>query len=419
MNKILTHFKNNTKIYVWILRLLVGSIFILSGTTKLIDLWGFIYKIEQYFFTWGVIEPRSIVFIGALCISAFEFIMGALLLVGSFKRTSSWSLLALMCVMLPFSLYVAIANPVDDCGCFGDFMKLSNSSTFIKNIIITIFLIYLSFNNHKVKGVFNRYIQWIQIFIYISYALIIGLIGYNTQPLVDFRGYKTGTSIYPSSNDNYEISFIYERNGIQEHFNINNLPDSTWTFIERIENSKSNTNNNLVVTDEFGDDITSEIISDYGEQLLLLIPEIDRADISYTYLINEINQKINARGGNMIGLLSTNQHGIDYWKDISMADYDIYAIEDTDIKEIARGNIALVYLIDGKIQWKRTLSSIDASLFMNEQEEDAFNAHYINNHMQFFVITIVHVVALVLLLLIDYFRLIVKQFLFRKTRKRV
>ena len=92
---------------------------------------------------------------------------------------------------------------------------------------------------------------------------------------------------------------------------------------------------------------------------------------------------------------------------------------DTDIKEIARGNIALVYLIDGKIQWKRTLSSIDASLFMNEQEEDAFNAHYINNHMQFFVITIVHVVALVLLLLIDYFRLIVKQFLFRNTRKRV
>ena len=417
MSNILTHLRNNTKTYVWILRLLVGSIFILSGTAKLIDLWGFIYKIEQYLLTWGIIEPRSIVFIGALSISSFEFIMGALLLVGSLKRTSAWSLLALMGVMLPFSLYVAVSNPVDDCGCFGDFIKLSNSNTFFKNIIITLFLVYLSFNNHKIKGLYNRYIQWVQIFIYISYAITISLIGYNTQPLIDFREYKTGTSIYSSLDNNYEISFIYEKNGIKEHFDINNLPDSTWTFIERIENSKTNTNNSLVITDEFGDDITSEVISDYGEQLLLLIPEIDRVDISYTYLINEINQEINARGGNMIGLLSTNQHGVDYWKDISMADYDIFTIDDTIIKEIARGNIALVYLIDGKIQWKRTLSSIDAS--MMQKDEDIFKALYTNSHKQFLLITIIHIVALILLLLIDYFRLIVKHFLFRKPRKRV
>lgn len=417
MSSILTHLRNNTKTYIWILRLLVGSIFILSGTAKLIDLWGFIYKIEQYLLTWGIIEPRSIVFIGALSISSFEFIMGALLLVGSLKRTSAWSLLALMGVMLPFSLYVAVSNPVDDCGCFGDFIKLSNSNTFFKNIIITLFLVYLSFNNHKIKGLYNRYIQWVQIFIYISYAITISLIGYNTQPLIDFREYKTGTSIYSSLDNNYEISFIYEKNGIKEHFDINNLPDSTWTFIERIENSKTNTNNSLVITDEFGDDITSEVISDYGEQLLLLIPEIDRVDISYTYLINEINQEINARGGNMIGLLSTNQHGVDYWKDISMADYDIFTIDDTIIKEIARGNIALVYLIDGKIQWKRTLSSIDAS--MMQKDEDIFKALYTNSHKQFLLITIIHIVALILLLLIDYFRLIVKHFLFRKPRKRV
>lgn len=417
MSSILTHLRNNTKTYIWILRLLVGSIFILSGTAKLIDLWGFIYKIEQYLLTWGIIEPRSIVFIGALSISSFEFIMGALLLVGSLKRTSAWSLLALMGVMLPFSLYVAVSNPVDDCGCFGDFIKLSNSNTFFKNIIITLSLVYLSFNNHKIKGLYNRYIQWVQIFIYISYAITISLIGYNTQPLIDFREYKTGTSIYSSLDYNYEISFIYEKNGIKEHFDINNLPDSTWTFIERIENSKTNTNRSLVITDEFGDDITSEVISDYGEQLLLLIPEIDRVDISYTYLINEINQEINARGGNMIGLLSTNQHGVDYWKDISMADYDIFTIDDTIIKEIARGNIALVYLIDGKIQWKRTLSSIDAS--MMQKDEDIFKALYTNSHMQFLLITIIHIVALILLLLIDYFRLIVKHFLFRKPRKRV
>ncbi len=419
MNKISLHLNNHIKTYVWILRIIVGSIFVLSGTTKFIDLWGFIYKIEQYLTIWGIPEPRSIVFITALSISSFEFIMGAMLLVGSLKRTSSWSLLALMMVMLPLTLYIAVVEPVDDCGCFGDFIKLSNSSTFIKNIIITIFLVYLSFNNHKVNGLFNRYIQWIQIFIYISYAIIISLIGYNTQPLIDFRGYKIGTSLLPTKNDDQGIYFVYEKSGIREYFDINNLPDSTWIYIERVEKLDNNLDNRFVITDEYGEDITYDIISDYGEQLLLLIPEIDRADISYTYLINEINQKITARGGNMVGLFSTNQHGVEYWRDISMADYDIYIIEDTDVKEIARGNIALVYLIDGKIQWKRTLSSIDASLFMEEQEVDVFKILYENNHMQFLAITALHVIALVILLLIDYFRLIVKQFLFRKPRKRV
>lgn len=420
MNKVLLYLKNNqTKTYIWILRILVGSIFVLSGVTKFVDLWGFIYKIEQYLTIWGIPEPRSIVFMIALSISSFEFIMGALLLVGSLKRTSAWSLLALMVIMLPLSLYIAIVNPVDDCGCFGDFIKFSNNSTFIKNIVITIFLIYLSLNNHKIKGLYNKYIQWIQIFIYISYAIIISLIGYNTQPLIDFRGYKTGTNISSIKNNDTEISFVYERNGVREEFDINNLPDSTWSFIERIEASDNDFANRFTITDDFGDDITPDIISDYGEQLLLLIPEIDRADISYTYLINEINQIIVARGGNMIGLFSTNQHGVEYWKDISMSNYDIYTIEDTDVKEIARGNIALVYLIDGIIQWKRTLSSIDASLFMEEQEEDPFKTLYINNHTQFIIITGIHLIALIILFLIDYFRQIVKQFLFRKPRKRV
>ncbi len=417
MNKFIAFFQNYRTAVIWTLRILIGSVFIISGVAKLIDLWGFIYKIEQYLAIWGIPGLRSIVFMIAIGLASFEFIMGLMLTTGSLKRASAWSLLIMMCGMLPLSLYIAITNPVDDCGCFGDFWVISNTGTFLKNVLLTGALVYLVRNNSKAKGIFHRYIQWIQIAFCISYATTFSLIGYNEQPLIDFRDYKIGTPIIGEESGG-EMSFIYEKDGETKQFGIESLPDSTWTFVGRIETSTSKSSG-IIIADDEGEEITADIIADSGEQLILLIPEIDRADISYTYFIYEINQSINRRGGNMIGLLGTNEHGVNYWKDISMADYEIYPIEDTAIKEIARGNISLVYLNDGIIQWKRTLSSIDPSLFIDSDNDSAFQSLYIDGAKKFWSITGWHLAAMAILLAIDSFILIVRRYLFRKKGKRM
>ena len=124
---------------VWTLRIVVGGVFIMSGLVKDIDLWGFVYKIEEYLTAWGIRQPRSMVVMAALGISGAEFILGAMLATGSYKRTAVWGLLAMMAVMLPLTLYIYIFSPVSDCGCFGDFWKLSNGATFLKNIIILLY----------------------------------------------------------------------------------------------------------------------------------------------------------------------------------------------------------------------------------------------------------------------------------------
>lgn len=119
----------------------------------------------------------------------------------------------------------------------------------------------------------------------------------------------------------------------------------------------------ITVYDENGDDATADAISAEGEEILLLIPDLHGIDVSSTYLINEIDRHINSRGGTMAAIIAADSEGVDMWRDLSMASYPIYTSEDTSIKEIARGSIAVVYLSDGIIRWKRTLSSIDSEIF--------------------------------------------------------
>lgn len=353
---------------VWIFRILVGGTFIMSGLTKMIDLYGVVYKIEQYLDVWNMMQPRALVLGLAICLSGVEFILGFLLLLGCYKRSAVYLLTLIMAGMLVLSAYIAIADPVDDCGCFGDFLVISNTATFLKNIVLVGLLIYLCFKNSRVAGLFTTYSQWLVAFLAVLYLCVIGYFGYNVQPLVDFRPYPVGDSLISASNDDgSEMMFIYEKDGKRETFAVENLPDSTWRFVDRVESEKTADRRNFAIFDG-DDDVTDDVIFSEGKQLLLLIPELSNIDVSSTYLINEMDRYITTRDGSMIGIIGTGADGIDQWRDISMASYDIYSADDTSIKELVRGSVAMVYLKDGVIQWKRTLTSIDSDLFASPDD---------------------------------------------------
>lgn len=347
------------------LRIIIGAVFIYSGFVKAIDPWGFLFKISDYLAVWHTEIPRSIILVGAIALSAYEFLFGLLLLLGCFKRWAPIMLSASIAVMLPLTLYVWIANPVDDCGCFGDALRLSNAATFFKNVVIAIGLIYLVKNNSSLKkGVFHPSAQWIVCCISLLYITSIALLGYNVQPLIDYRPYPVGTNLYSTLTDTPDnepsLTFIYKKDGRTEEFGINNLPDSTWTFVERIEPASIQDESGFSIYDEDGEAIyPEEVISDEGEQLILVLPEPTRADISYTYAINEFESAITTQGGSMICLTASGKRGIDIWKDLSMAEYPCYTVDDTSLKALVRGTPSIVYLQNGIIGWKRTVSSFD------------------------------------------------------------
>lgn len=350
------------RIALWTLRLLIGGAFVVSGFAKLVDLWGFVFKLEEYLAVWGMTQPRTIVAVGALLLSGYEFVLGLLLAMGCYKRSASIGLTLLMLVMLPLTAWLWVANPISDCGCFGDLIVLSNGATFLKNIILTAGLITLVVCNFRLKeAMFNPAIQWI-VGAWISlYAIIIGLYGYHVQPMIDFRPFPVGTSLLPDSDgdsdDNYR--FVYERDGQRQEFDINNLPDSTWTFVDRTELPGRNAGGEHLAIFEGDSDVSDEVISSEGKEILLVIPEPIRADISYSYTINEISEYADSLGVSMIGLLSADEQGIERWRDVSMAEYPCYTVDDTQLKELARGTMAIVMLNDGVITSKTTISSIN------------------------------------------------------------
>lgn len=121
-----------------IARLVVGSVFVFSSVAKGLDPYGTVLKIGEYLQVMGLSWAEGIATPLAVGLVAVEMLIGSALIFGAAKRVVSRVAVAVCGVFTLFTLWVAIANPVADCGCFGDIVKLSNTQTFVKNVVLTL-----------------------------------------------------------------------------------------------------------------------------------------------------------------------------------------------------------------------------------------------------------------------------------------
>ncbi len=229
------------KIAIELSRWIVAITFIFSGFVKLIDPRGFEYKLQDYLISLGMPELFPVALPFAVTLSTLEFTLGVFLLLGIYRKYTTRILLAFMLVMTPLTLWVALKNPVKDCGCFGDAIVISNWATFLKNIVLSICAILLLLYSNRLHQFFKlqRIINIAAIYTLI-FGLFFGIYNVINDPVIDFRPYKTGSNIaekmytHSKNTDVYENTFIYEKNGEQREFTEQNYPwnDSTWTFVE-------------------------------------------------------------------------------------------------------------------------------------------------------------------------------------------
>ena len=411
--------KNNLyRTFILLLRFLIGGIFICSGFVKAIDIWGVEYKIEDYLtafnWTWGY--PFTGFF--AVVLPLFEFVTGALLFVGSFRRTTVFLLLACMAAMLPLSAYIWIADPVSDCGCFGDALILSNAATFWKNIFITAGLVCLLRHNHRLRSFYGPAVQWLTALIPTLYLLPVIAYGNYIQPMLDFRPFKIGTSIIEpdSRNDGTEFLFSYRKGNETKEFTVDNLPDTSWTFVDRKEikaaaqPANQTPYNPIAIFD--GGQPASDILPSQGETLLILIPDIGGINALTNFRLNDLNDLSNGKGIPMICLTSSSEKEIAAWRAVSMSSYPVYQMDDSQLKTIARGNPAIVYLKNGIIGYKSTFSS-----FLDSMETEIGN-HRLNltklsdenttGHDLLISLSLILIATMTLLFLINRTHLLIK-----------
>lgn len=382
---------NLTMALTWLCRLLVGGTFLFSGFVKAIDPWGTIYKLNDYLAALGIGLWDNLVLVGIIILCVFEFLTGAFLVTGSFRRAAPIMAALMMLFMTPLTLWIALKNPVADCGCFGDAYIISNWATFWKNIAITAATIWLLTHNKNARWLITPALQWLG---FVADAVFVGavaLLGYFYQPLIDYRPYKAGQPLIETTDGiehETEYSFVYEKDGVKKEFSIDDeLPDESdgWVFVERKEKNPIPTTDDAVAGGKGlsiwnGDDnITSEAVVRSGAQFILFIPDISDVSIASSYQINSLFTKSQSQGIGFMAVVAGSSEEIERWKDLSLARYPIYTAEDTSIKEVVRGNPAIVYLEDGSIKWKSTLRALQIDDFLDpETEQDPMKYAYDN-----------------------------------------
>ena len=228
-----------------IARTLLALTFLFSGFVKAVDPLGTVYKIQDYLhegfggvFQWAI--PAAGV--AAVCLIALEWLLGIAMLLNVRTQWTSWITLLFYCIMTPLTLYIAIANPVSDCGCFGDALVITHWQTFWKNIILLLLSICLVICRKAIPELFS---WWMEIIITLAaLGSVAGIMGYSYThlPQIDFRPYKVGNHIPTlmeipddAEVDQYEITLIYAKDGKEQTFTLENYPkgDPEWTFVDQ------------------------------------------------------------------------------------------------------------------------------------------------------------------------------------------
>ena len=285
--------KKSKTIIAAIVRILLGLVFVFSGTVKAIDPLGTTYKIEDYLKAFGGFFTDLMPLAGAAAVGliALEFVLGVCLLCNVRTQWTAWITLAFYAVMTPLTLYIAIANPVSDCGCFGDAFIISNWQTFYKNVVLITLSIILICLRRSVRPFWHIPAE-IAIAL-LALTCVSGLMLYTDMhlPLIDFRPYKVGNNILQmmelpddAEPDEYEITFVYAKNGEEHEFTLDNYPkgDSSWVFVSQnsrlIKKGYEPPIHDFEIMNADYEDITYDILESETPVTLVIMYDINKAD---------------------------------------------------------------------------------------------------------------------------------------------
>ncbi len=361
-------------------------VFILSGFLKGVDPLGFAYKLGDYFRAFGLdfMEPLALPLSFVMC--AAELFIGLLLLYNTLPRFGAWAVLLFMAFFTPLTLYIAIFNPVTDCGCFGDAFIISNWETFLKNVPLFGMAIILFYHRRKLDSGLSP----AQNFGAASFLLVVSFLpsvhGYTQLPLMDFRPYSIGSNIpYNMSTppgapvDVYKTLLYYQKDGVVQEFGEDNFPwqDTTWKFVESksilLEQGYVPPITSFVITDLDGMDVTEEIIHAQGYYLLAVSYRLDRSNPRVVARLNEIYFKAREQGIAFASVTASSYDAIEQFVGQTGAAYPFLQADEVTLKTIIRSNPGLVLLKGGTVIGLWHYNNLpDASHFEGNLEAEQF-----------------------------------------------
>ena len=349
------------KLFTRICWALLGIVFIFSGLIKLNDPVGMGLKLEEYFEVFAqdfgsfFLLFRSSARTIAIVLSSLEVVLGVGVLLRWHLRKVLWVLLGLLIFFAFLTFYSAAFNKVTDCGCFGDFIKLTPWASFIKDMILLGLWAVVFREQRFLRYSFARgQLGVVYITLASAIAIGIGVYALGHLPFFDFRPYKVGNDIgrlmQPSAPLRYK--YIMARNGQQQEFETYPT-DTTWKFKEMVP---LNPQDGPKITDfrVWNDegDYTQELLQ--GNKLVLIIQNLDKTDRDRFKQINLLLQSVDSSQSKITPLAITSNSPAEFdafRHDVNLA-VPFYYADATVLKTIIRSNPGFVLLQNGVVKGK-------------------------------------------------------------------
>ncbi len=344
-------------------RIFVGCLFIFSGFIKANDPIGFSYKLDEYFelFHMPFLIPLTVYMAMGICV--LEIALGVMLLLGEFMEFTAWLLLLLIVFFTFLTGYSAITGAVSDCGCFGDALKLTPFQSFMKDLVLLVFILVIFIYRKQINPVFN--LKWSKF--HVSMAVLIPTLFtvycYAYLPVIDFRAYKIGNNLreqmaFPlgGKRDSTVLTLVYKdkASGSEQGYSMKELPfsDSVWManheFIKQdnkviIEGDKPKITD-FNIWSEDSPDITAEVLDDPNYRLWIISYDLTKASKSSFEAIVKLTDECEKHGIKSVGLTSTDYAIMDPIRHEINAAFPFYYADQTVLRTMIRSNPGIMLM---------------------------------------------------------------------------
>ncbi len=346
-------------------RVVVGVTFVFSGFVKGVDPMGTMYKIQDYFIAYNMdwALPTAIFF--SFLLVTLEFALGIYLLLNLRIKLASRILLVMMSFFTVVTLFDALYNPVADCGCFGEAIKLTNWETFYKNLVLMVFTLIVVFTpRHKKVTMSLKRQDTVGLLFIIAFALF-SFYSYKNLPPLDFRDWKEGKNMKQQGEEKYYLIYKNVNSGETKKYLSSKIPynDTTWTnnweFVkQKIDYSEVKRKHNLQIIDFNGNDVTQSIIENPEYQFVVSAYSFDEASLRGLQQIVQLYKALDDKGYQFALLTSALKNRVEEFYKRYDTSIPVYQADDIELKSIIRSNPGLILLKNGIVLEKWHYSNI-------------------------------------------------------------
>ncbi len=317
-------------------------------------------------------RPYSVLLAIIMCV--LEVALGFAILIGWKPKLTIWLTIILIVFFTFLTFYSAYFNKVTDCGCFGDFIKLTPWTSFGKDVVLLILILFLYYRRNHIVPFFSKLFSWNAVTIVTLGSIAFAVYCNSYLPIWDFLPYKTGFNVRElmvppagqRANDSVQMVFIYEKNGVKQNFMLNALPkaEDGWKYVDRkdsiiIKGYKHKYSDFGFAKREDNDiNIKDSLLNAKKYQILIISGALEKSHEEAWAEIKTLATEAKAKGLSVYAATSSSLEEADAFVAQNQLPFKFNNADNTLLKTMARSNPLVMLWYNGKILGKWSCRSV-------------------------------------------------------------